>query len=129
MVSSPIPTKMGSQNGFDPRCSWLVAHAARPAGLEDARGVVQDLVVQDVHDVPEVPGAHVLVAWSFGAAHEKWLGNLDALVVGVAAHGASLDILTQVLLVEGTGTREARRAIHDFHTDPWELLPTDVTLW
>mmetsp|Transcript_80361 Transcript_80361/g.126917 ORF Transcript_80361/g.126917 Transcript_80361/m.126917 type:complete len:535 (-) Transcript_80361:298-1902(-) len=37
----------------------LVAHAATAAGLEDAGRVVQDLVIQQVHDVPEIPGAHV----------------------------------------------------------------------
>mmetsp|Transcript_4148 Transcript_4148/g.9644 ORF Transcript_4148/g.9644 Transcript_4148/m.9644 type:complete len:255 (-) Transcript_4148:277-1041(-) len=37
----------------------LVAHAAAAAGLEDAGRVVQDLVIQQVHDVPEIPGAHI----------------------------------------------------------------------
>mmetsp|Transcript_64138 Transcript_64138/g.206608 ORF Transcript_64138/g.206608 Transcript_64138/m.206608 type:complete len:374 (-) Transcript_64138:256-1377(-) len=37
-----------------------VAHRPLARGLELPRGVVQDLVVHEVHDVPEVPGAHVL---------------------------------------------------------------------
>mmetsp|Transcript_138615 Transcript_138615/g.431148 ORF Transcript_138615/g.431148 Transcript_138615/m.431148 type:complete len:561 (-) Transcript_138615:97-1779(-) len=36
-----------------------VAHAALAHGLELAGGVVEDLVVQQVHDVPEVPAADV----------------------------------------------------------------------
>ena len=42
-------------------CSYIVAHGALALDLELARGVVHDLVVDKVHDVPEAPAANILV--------------------------------------------------------------------
>ena len=35
----------------------LVSHTSAAARLEVASGVVQDLVIKQVHDVPKIPGA------------------------------------------------------------------------
>mmetsp|Transcript_22565 Transcript_22565/g.59586 ORF Transcript_22565/g.59586 Transcript_22565/m.59586 type:complete len:469 (+) Transcript_22565:839-2245(+) len=94
----------------------LVAHGSLGLQLELARGVVQNLVVDQVNDVPEVPAAHVLAAHGLDR-HE----GPDARDPRLALRVARVARLLVHLPDHGALAVRARRVPEDAKGAPLEL--------